>query len=64
MDKPAFNKSAYDIQYKRDNLKRIPLDVPLSEYDLIKQAAQAAGQAVNTYIKQAIRERMNRENNP
>ena len=57
-DKPAFNKSAYDIQYKRDNLKRIPLDVPLSEYDLIKQAAQAAGQAVNTYIKQAIKQRM------
>ena len=53
-DKPIFDKAAYDQQYKRDKLKRIPLDVPLAFYDKIKAAAAFQGVPVNTFIKSAI----------
>ncbi|MBP3215486.1 MAG: hypothetical protein J6M58_04570 [Clostridium sp.] len=45
-------------KYAKKNLKRIPLDVQLSEYDRIKAAADAAGEPVNTYIKNAINARL------
>ena len=46
------------LEYARKKLKRIPLDVQKDEYDKIKAAADAAGEPVNTYIKTAIRRRM------
>ena len=49
------------MKYARENIKRIPLDVPLKDYDKIKASAAAAGQGVNTYIKQAIKERQERD---
>lgn len=49
------------MKYAKENIKRIPLDVPLKDYDQIKASAEAAGQGVNTYIKQAIKERQVRE---
>ena len=55
------NKKSYNMEYAKKNLKRIPLDVQLSKYEEIKAAASAAGVPVNTYIKQAIDERMARE---
>lgn len=45
-------------KYAKKNLKRIPLDVQLSDYERIKAAAAAAGEPVNTYIKTAISRRM------
>ena len=42
-------------KYKAAHIRRIVLDVQLSEYDRIKAAADAAGLPVNTWIKQAIR---------
>lgn len=50
------------IKYAKENLKRIPLDVPKEKYEAIKAAADAAGESVNGYIKRAIDERMNRDN--
>lgn len=50
-------------RYNEKHLKRIPLDVQKSFYDeQLKPAADAAGVGVNTYIKAAIIEKMNREN--
>lgn len=49
------------MKYAREKIKRIPLDVPLKDYAGIKASAAAANQPVNTYIKQAIRERQKRE---
>lgn len=46
------------MKYAKKNLKRIPLDVQLAEYDRIKAAADAAGEPVNTYIKNAINARL------
>ena len=55
------NKKAYNADYAKNNLKRIPLDVQLEKYTEIKAAADAAGEKVNSYIKKAIDERMERE---
>lgn len=52
------NKKAYNMKYQREKLKRIPLDVQLSEYETIKAAALAAGETVNGYIKAAVRARI------
>ena len=60
----ARTKASNQAQYKYNaaHLKRVPLDLQLSEYDLLKQAALSAGQSVNGYIKQAIAERIKRDN--
>lgn len=51
----------YLYHYQKEKLKRIPLDVPKEKYEEIKAAADAAGEKVNRYIKEAIEERMRRE---
>ena len=55
------DKAKYDIQYAKSKLKRSPLDVQKEEYEQIKAAADAADESVNGYIKQAIRQRMQRD---
>lgn len=48
-------------RYKAKKYKRIALEYPLTEIDGLKQSAAAAGQALNAYIRQAIKERQERE---
>ena len=55
-------KAKYDIEYAKNKLKRIPLDVQKEKYEEIKAAATAAGESVNSYIKKAVEERMKRDN--
>ena len=55
-------KAKYDIEYAKNKLKRIPLDVQKEKYEEIKAAATAAGESVNGYIKKAVDERMARDN--
>ncbi len=55
------NKAEYNIKYAKEKLKRIPLDVQKEKYEQIKAAAEAAGEKVNSYIKKAIEERMERD---
>lgn len=55
-------KAKYDIEYAKNKLKRIPLDVQKEKYEKIKAAATAAGESVNGYIKKAVDERMERDN--
>lgn len=57
------NKKIYNANYAKTNLKRIPLDVQKKKYEQIKAAADIAGEKVNSYIKKAIDERMERDNN-
>ena len=54
-------KKKYNLQYAKNKLKRIPLDVKKEKYEEIKAAADAAGEPVNGYIKKAIDERMKRD---
>ncbi len=58
----ASNQAQY--KYNAAHLKRVPLDMQLSDYEMLKAAADAAGVPVNAYIKQAIRERIERDGTP
>lgn len=55
----ASNRAAQ--KYKKDNIKRVPLDMQITEYERLKAVADSQGEKVNEYIKKAIRERMERE---
>lgn len=46
------NKVSRDIAYQKENIKRIPFSIQLSEYDILK--AQAANMPMNTFIKKAL----------
>lgn len=61
----TYNEKQYAaaVKYKAKNIKRIPLDVQITEYEIIKAAADHAGMTVNGFIKQAIREKLKREVN-
>lgn len=58
----AYNESSYKAAntYKKNNIKRVPLDMQNTDYEQLKAAADACGERVNEYIKNAIRERMER----
>lgn len=55
----ASNRAAQ--KYKKDNIKRVPLDMQITEYERLRAVADSQGEKVNEYIKKAIRERMERE---
>ena len=59
----AYNEAANRAaqKYKRDNIKRVPLDMQITEYERLKAVADSQGEKVNEYIKRAIRERIERE---
>lgn len=48
------NKRKYIAKYKKEKLKRIPLDVTLDKYDEIKNHALSRNESVNGFIKRAI----------
>lgn len=51
----------YLYNYHKEKLKRVPLDMKKSAYEQLLKAAIAAGMSVNGYIKQAIAEKIERE---
>ena len=59
--KELTKKAEYDINYAKTKIKRVPLDMQISEYDRVKAAALGCGEKVNEYIKKAIRQRMEQE---
>ena len=61
-EKKQAKKKQYDIQYAKENLKRIPLDVPKATYEQIKAHAEAHSESVNGFIKRAINDTMERDN--
>jgi len=62
----AFADKARENEYKndfaREKYDRIAVNVPKGERDRIKAAADAAGESLNGYIVQAVRDRMQRDN--
>ncbi|MBR3276092.1 MAG: hypothetical protein IKG08_05735 [Eubacterium sp.] len=55
------NKQGYFAEYRKQNLKRVPLDLTKEKYQEVKDAAERSGSSVNGYIKTAIDEKIERE---
>ena len=52
------DRKEYNVKYKKEKIKRIPLDVRKDKYTEIKAAAESVGESVNGYIKKAIDRRI------
>lgn len=57
-------KRQYNVQYKKENMKRVPFDVKINgdgfTYELLKTAAGMKGEPINTFIRNACIERIER----
>ncbi len=51
-------KKQYSLTYAKNKLKRIPLDIQLSDYEELRKVASNHGESVNGFIKTAIKERI------
>lgn len=58
-----YNETSYkaSVKYKAHNIKRVPLDMQIAEYEQLKRAADRAGESVNGYVKRAIKARIESE---
>lgn len=55
------NKVRYNVEYAKNNYKRVPLDLKIDKYEQLKAAAEKSGESVNGYIKTAVEQRMQRK---
>ena len=58
------NKKAYNRQYEKDNIKRVPLNIQKSDYETIKTHAESMNESINGFIKRAINETIANDNKP
>ena len=57
----AKTRSEINMEYARNHLKRIPLDVQKEHYETIKTHAESRSETVNGFIKRAINETIVRD---
>ena len=50
------------VKWKKENYSRIPLDVPKAYHEELKAIAKAKNMTLGGYIKEAIAEKIEREN--
>ena len=48
------------IKYAKENLRRVPLDLKKEDYERLKRIADASGESINGFIKEAIEEKIKR----
>lgn len=62
----AYNEKskAYTLEYKKQYIKRVPLDIQYDLYGKLYVHAHERGESVNGFIKRAIQETMERDHNP
>lgn len=58
---PNKNRTSYLNQYTRLHYKRISLNLKFDEFEALKEAADACNEPVNTFIKKAINERIQKQ---
>ena len=60
-DKKQYSESQrrYNDEYRKVHTKRVPLDMQLDQYEALKAGADAVGESVNGFIKNAIKSRLN-----
>lgn len=59
--KEEFNQIKYQNEFNKAKYDRVEVVMKKGERAVIKEIAKAAGQSVSEYINQAIKERMERE---
>lgn len=59
-EKALENKKKYDLEYSKKHYKRVPLDMPIDDYDELKAHCDKIGVAINTFIKQAIQDKISK----
>ena len=57
------NRTKYINDYKKEHVKRVPFEVSKDKYDEIKEHAANNKETVNGFIKRAIDETIERDNN-
>ena len=55
------NRTEYYNNYKRQNLKRVPLELKKEFFEEVKSHCQERSESVNGFIKRAITETMKRD---
>ena len=58
-----YNEASYKAaqKYRASKIKRVPLDMQISDYDKVKTHAEAHSESVNGFINRAISEAMERD---
>lgn len=59
-----YNEASYKAsqKYRASNIKRVPLDMQIADYEKLKAHTEARHEPVNGFIKRAISETMERDN--
>lgn len=55
------DRKEYYLTYKKSNYRRVPLDLRIQAYDVLKAHAESTGQTVNGFIKKAIANELKRQ---
>lgn len=58
-----YNEASYEAskKYRASKIKRVPLDMQTADYDRLKAHAESKKESVNGFIKRAITETMERD---
>lgn len=56
-----FNRNEYQKEYRKNNLKRVSLELPIKDYEILKLHTEATKETVNGFIKRAINETIQRD---
>lgn len=58
----AFDKASYDMQYAKDKLKRVPLNIHKDYFtEVLQKLPEKTGMTVQGFIKAAINEKIKRD---
>ena len=57
-DKAKRHRAEVHMEYAKEKLKRVPLDLDKKKYKEVYDASKAVGESVNGYIKKAIDDRL------
>ena len=49
------------LKYKKTHYKRIALEMKTEEHEKLKNAASRTGESINGYVRESIRQRIQRE---
>ena len=57
-----FDRTAYHREYRKNKLKRVSLELPIEQYEIVKEHTKKTNEPINTFVKRAITETMQRDN--